>query len=139
MKGGRWLTYRSRSILHIKSMVVVGLIPLFEKLDWSGSYLRFWRGVHGFFSIKRHEEAALAFISAVCLRTDIKLKPLRYPAPFLFPEDNAKQAHSLPTSSSTMRITTTSPSPPLGAYPQLCPQFGRAPTRARIKMMMRMV
>ena len=45
-----------------------------------------------------------------------------------------------PISNNTIRISTTSPRPPLGPYPQLrlCPQVGRAPMRIRIRTIRRM-
>lgn len=47
----------------------------------------------------------------------------------------------LPNKSRITRISTTSPTPPLGAYPhdRLCGQMGMIPTSANIKIMSKMV
>jgi len=52
-----------------------------------------------------------------------------------------RQVQSFPRRSKTIRMTTMSPTIPLGPYPQLllCPHVGKTPTKARIRMITRMV
>jgi hypothetical protein len=51
------------------------------------------------------------------------------------------QVQSFPRRSKTIRMTTMTPTIPLGPYPQLllCPHVGITPTKARIRMIRRMV
>jgi hypothetical protein len=52
-----------------------------------------------------------------------------------------RQIQSFPRRSKTIRTTTMSPTIPLGPYPQLllCPHVGNTPTKARMRMIRRMV
>jgi hypothetical protein len=51
------------------------------------------------------------------------------------------QVQSFPRRSKTIRMTTISPTIPLGPYPQLllCPHVGSTPTKARIRIIRRIV
>jgi hypothetical protein len=52
-----------------------------------------------------------------------------------------RRAQSLPRRSRIITITKSKPRPPLGPYPQLllCPHVGNTPTKARIRIIRRMV
>jgi hypothetical protein len=53
----------------------------------------------------------------------------------------SRQVQIFPRTSRIIRMRTISPMPPLGPYPQLllCPHVGNTPTKAKIRMMRRIV